>query len=35
MAADHTLAERIEEEAVRLGSQILAPAQFGAWTRNL
>ena len=33
--ADQTLAERIEEEAVRLGSQILAPGQFGAWTRNL
>ena len=35
LPADHTLAERIEEEAVRLGSQILAPGQFGAWTRNL
>jgi len=35
MPADHTLAELIEEESVRLGSQILAPAQFGAWTRNL
>jgi hypothetical protein len=35
MPADHTLAERIEEESVRLASQILAPAQFGAWTRNL
>ena len=35
MPADGTLAERIEEDAVRLGSQLLAPAQFGAWTRNL
>ncbi len=35
MPTDHTLAERMEEEAVRLGSQILAPTQFGAWTRNL
>ena len=34
VAADHTLAGRMEEEAVRLGSQILAPAQFGAWTRK-
>ena len=34
VVADHTLAGRIEEEAVRLGSQILAPAQFGAWTRK-
>jgi hypothetical protein len=35
VAADHTLASRMEEEAVRLGSQILVPAQFGAWTRKL
>jgi len=35
MPADHTLAERIEEEVTRFGSQILAPAQFGAWTRKL
>ena len=34
VAADHTLAGRMEEEAVRLGSQILAPAEFGAWTRK-
>jgi ubiquinone/menaquinone biosynthesis C-methylase UbiE len=34
VAADHTLAGRMEEEAVRLGSQMLAPAQFGAWTRK-
>ena len=34
VAADHTLAGRMEEEAVRLGSQLLAPAQFGAWTRK-
>jgi ubiquinone/menaquinone biosynthesis C-methylase UbiE len=35
IVADQTLARRLEEEAVRLGSQILAPAQFGAWTRKL
>ena len=35
VVADHTLAGRMEEEAVRLGSQLLAPAQFGAWTRKL
>jgi hypothetical protein len=29
------LAGRMEEEAVRLGSQMLAPAQFGAWTRKV
>jgi hypothetical protein len=29
VVADHTLAGRMEEEAVRLGSQILGPAQFG------
>ncbi len=29
------LAERLEEEAVRLDSQLLAPVQFGAWTRNV
>ena len=34
VAADHSLADRMEEEAVRLGSQTLAPAQFGAWTRK-
>ncbi len=34
VAADHTLAGRMEKEAVRLGSQLLAPAQFGAWTRK-
>ncbi len=28
-----TLAARMEEEAVRLGSQLLAPTQFGAWAR--
>jgi len=32
--ADHTLAERLENEVVRLGSQLLGPTQFGAWTRN-
>jgi hypothetical protein len=34
VVADHTLAGRIEGEAVRLGSQILAPTQYGAWTRK-
>ena len=34
VAADDTLAGRLEEEAIRLGSQLLAPAQFGAWTRK-
>jgi hypothetical protein len=34
VTADHTLAGRMEEEAVSLGSQMLAPAQFGAWTRK-
>lgn len=34
MTIDHSLALRIEEEAVRLCSQLLAPAQFGAWTRK-
>lgn len=34
VAADRSLAGRMEEEAVRLGSQMLAPAQFGAWTRK-
>lgn len=32
--AAETLAEAIEEEAVRLGSQIVGPAQFGAWIRK-
>jgi len=34
VAADDALAGRLEEEAIRLGSQLLAPAQFGAWTRK-
>ena len=34
LAADHTMAPMIEEEAVRLQSQVLAPTQFGAWTRR-
>jgi ubiquinone/menaquinone biosynthesis C-methylase UbiE len=34
VAADNTLAGRIEEEAVSLGSQLIAPTQFGAWTRK-
>lgn len=34
LSADQTLAQRMEQEAVRLGSQILAPVQFGAWARN-
>jgi ubiquinone/menaquinone biosynthesis C-methylase UbiE len=32
--ADQALSERMEEEAVRLGSQIIGPAQFGAWARK-
>ena len=32
--ADQSLAARMEEQAVRLNSQLLAPAQFGAWTRK-
>jgi ubiquinone/menaquinone biosynthesis C-methylase UbiE len=33
LSLDHTLAARLEEEAVRLGSQLLAPVQYGAWSR--
>jgi SAM-dependent methyltransferase len=29
-----TLATRLEEEAIRLGSQVAAPVQYGAWTRK-
>jgi len=34
LAPLETLAARLEEEAVRLGSQVAAPLQFGAWTRK-
>ena len=33
-AALDTLAVRLEEEAVRLDSQVAAPVQYGAWTRK-
>jgi len=29
-----TLAERLEEEAIRLGSQVAASTQYAAWTRK-
>jgi hypothetical protein len=28
-----TLAERLEAECAALGSQVIGPTQFGAWTR--
>jgi ubiquinone/menaquinone biosynthesis C-methylase UbiE len=31
---DETLAQRVEDECVAAGSQILGPTQFGAWTRK-
>jgi ubiquinone/menaquinone biosynthesis C-methylase UbiE len=31
---DETLVKRLEEEVVAIGSQILGPIQFGAWTRK-
>jgi ubiquinone/menaquinone biosynthesis C-methylase UbiE len=34
VTADETLAKRLEEEVVAIGSQILGPIQFGAWTRK-
>ncbi|MEO8100551.1 MAG: class I SAM-dependent methyltransferase [Acidobacteriota bacterium] len=34
LVADDTLASRLEEAVVKLGSQVLAPGQFGAWTRK-
>ena len=34
VAADETLAGRLEEEATSLGGQLPAPTQFGAWTRK-
>ncbi|MGA7455922.1 MAG: class I SAM-dependent methyltransferase [Methyloceanibacter sp.] len=34
VTADETLAGRMEDEAVSLGSQLLASTQFGAWTRK-
>jgi ubiquinone/menaquinone biosynthesis C-methylase UbiE len=35
VAADKTLARRLEDEVVAARSQILGPIQFGAWTRLL
>ncbi len=35
VVADHTLAGKVEEAAVALGSQIAGPTQFGAWARKL
>ena len=32
--ADHTLAGKVEEAVIEAGSQILAPTQYGAWTRK-
>jgi len=29
-----TLAVRLEQEAIRLGSQVMASIQFGAWARK-
>jgi hypothetical protein len=29
-----TLAARLEQEAIRLGSQVMASIQFGAWARK-
>jgi hypothetical protein len=34
VAADETLAKRLEEEVIATGTQILGPIQFGAWTRK-
>ena len=34
VTADETLADRLEQEVVAAGSQILGPIQFGAWTRK-
>ena len=34
VTADETLARRLEDEVVAVGSQILGPIQFGAWTRK-
>lgn len=34
VVADDTLAAKLEEAAVALGSQVMAPTQFGAWTRK-
>ena len=34
IVADHTLAAKLEDAAVALGSQITGPMQFGAWTRK-
>jgi SAM-dependent methyltransferase len=35
MVLDHTLAGRLEDAVVALGSQITGPIQFGAWARKL
>jgi len=32
--ADHTLASKVEEAVIAAGSQVLAPTQYGAWTRK-
>jgi ubiquinone/menaquinone biosynthesis C-methylase UbiE len=32
---DHTLADKLEEAVVTLGSQIMGSTQYGAWTRKL
>jgi ubiquinone/menaquinone biosynthesis C-methylase UbiE len=34
LVVDHELASRLEEAALAAGSQILAPTQYGAWTRK-
>jgi SAM-dependent methyltransferase len=34
VVADHTLATKLEDAAVALGSQITGPIQFGAWARK-
>jgi SAM-dependent methyltransferase len=34
IALDHTLAGKLEEAVVVLGSQLLGPMQYGAWTRK-
>lgn len=33
VSLDHTLAALLEQEAMRIGSQILGPTQYGAWSR--
>jgi hypothetical protein len=34
IALDHTLAGKLEEEVVAIGSQIFGPIRYGAWTRK-